>query len=243
MSYFSWFVVSFFVAASVGVPSATAADAELISVPLKKAYIPTGFDDNDHVQLVVTGEFPDSCYKLGPVTAKVTAAKIEVTQAAYRDSGVCLDMIVPFNQVVDLDRLPSSNYEVQDTNSGKYLGNLPVVTAVTPVADDFVYAPVEEAMILEERGGKGPTLYLTGNFPSKRMKIKEVRVLNYHDVVVVQPIVEVSKSADAEDALLAARPRFEFKQALTNLPKGNFLLHVRSMNGKAVNKMEELETK
>ena len=212
---------------------------ELVSIPLAKAFVPIGFDDNDHVQVVVTGEFPDTCYKLGPVTAKKTASGIEILQQAYRHNGGCLDMMVSFSQVVDLDLLKAGDYEIKDSASGKTIGKLPITVAKAPSPDDYLYAPVEEVMVLEERGGKGPTLYLTGNFPSNRMQIKEVRVQRYNDVVVVQPIMQIVASAGEGRA--AAHPRFEVKQSLSNLPRGNFLLHVRSMNGKAVNKMEELD--
>lgn len=224
-----------------GVRAADDTTPELVPMPLTKAYVPIGFDDNDHVQVVVTGQFPDTCYKLGPVTAQKTATGIEVLQQAYRHNGGCLDMMVPFSQVVDLDLVKAGDYEIKDRTSGKAIGQLPVAVAKAPSPDDYLYAPVEEVMILEERGGKGPTLYMTGNFPSRRMQVKEIRVQRFNDVVVVQPIVQIGANANEERA--NAHPRFEVKKALTDLPKGNFLLHVRSMNGKAVNKMEELETR
>jgi len=210
---------------------------ELVPVQLQRAFIPVGFDNNDHVQIVVSGEFPDTCHKLGPVTATKVAGKIEVKQQAYRYGGVCMDMVVPFNQVVDLDLMSTGRYEVKDMASGKSLGDLPVMAANRPEPDDFPYAPVAEALILEERGGAGPTLYLTGNFPNGSMRIKDVKVLAYSDVLVVQPIVEkVNGEVDGD-----ARPRFEKKVPLKALPKGKFLLHVRSMNGKALNTVEEIE--
>ena len=55
---------------------ATAADAdgdsafkpEIVNIPLNKVYVPVGFDDNDRVQIVVEGDFPNTCYKIGPYT-------------------------------------------------------------------------------------------------------------------------------------------------------------------------------
>jgi len=91
-------------------------------------------------------------------------------------------------------------------------------------------------MILEERGGQGPTLYLTGNFPIPAMRIKEVKVLPFADVLVIQPIAEKLPGGTNSDS----RPRFETKIPLKQLPKGRFLLHVRSMNGKALNRIEEI---
>lgn len=213
-------------------------DPELVKVPLKRAFIPVGFDDNDQVQLLVAGEFPDSCYKLGPYSMKKTERGIEVLQYAYRYKGMCLDIIVPFSQVVELGITRAANHSVIDVVSGKELGQIPVNKAKTSAIDDELYAPVSEAMILDERGGTGPTLYLTGNFPWPTMRMKEVRVQVYDDVVVVQPIAEIT--VEKLDAQGMARPRFEVKKPIKNLPKGQFLLHVRSMNGKAVNHLEEL---
>ncbi len=212
---------------------------ELVSIPVQRAFIPVGFDNNDHVQITVSGEFPDTCHKLGPVQFSKTEGLIEIKQQAYRYGGVCMDMVVPFNQVVELDLVTTGRYEVKDGVSGKTLGDLPVVAANRPEADDFPYVPVGEAMILEERGGAGPALYLTGNFPNANMQIKEVKVSAYPDVLVVQPIAERMSAADAVDS--KERPRFEKKVLLKNLPKGKFLLHVRSMNGKALNIVEEIE--
>ncbi len=214
---------------------------QLVPVALKRAFIPVGFDDNDQSQIVVTGEFSDSCYKLGPTKVTKTAAGVEVLQQAYRYGGVCLDTMVSFSQVVELGLMRSARHEITDATSKKTLGDLSVAKATRPEADDFVYAPVQEALILEERGGAGPALYLTGNYPSKAVKIREVRVLNYADVIVVQPIMEyATDTVESRDA--GERPRFEIKQPLKNLPKGAFLLHVRSMNGKALNIVEEIES-
>ncbi len=210
---------------------------ELIPVPIQRAFIPIGFDDNDHVQIVISGEFPDTCHKLGPVSTTKGGGKIVIKQRAYRYGGVCMDMVVPFNQVVELNLVPKGRYEVKDATTGKSLGELPVVAATRPEQDDYTYAPVEEAMILEERGGAGPTLYLAGNFPNGSMRMKEVKILSYPDVLVVQPIMEkVEGTLEA-----SSRPRFEKKIPLKHLPKGKFLLHVRSMNGRALNIVEEME--
>ncbi len=217
---------------------------ELVSIELKKAWVPVGFDDNDQAQIMVAGIFPNSCYKTGPYTVKQTERGIEVAQLAYLYKAKCIQMAVPFSQVIELGLVPAAKHSLIDAKSGVSLGEISVVEAKDAAVDDYNYAPVSEAIILRDLTSPDPVLHMTGNLPSKSIRIKEIRVTPYADVVVVQPITESIPGLQPIWELIAEvapRPRFEVKKALKNLPKGVFLLHIRTMNGKAINQLQNFE--
>ncbi|MEZ4750957.1 MAG: hypothetical protein R3B54_10145 [Bdellovibrionota bacterium] len=94
--------------------NANADDADkpvLQAVASVKAFVPVGFDDNDQSQIVIAGRFPNTCYQVGPYEVKVDDAdkSITVTQYAYVYSGVCLRMLVPYTQTVELGCLIKAN--------------------------------------------------------------------------------------------------------------------------------------
>ena len=39
--------------------------------PVQKVFVPQGFDDNDNVEVILHGHFPNSCMKSGPVDVSV----------------------------------------------------------------------------------------------------------------------------------------------------------------------------
>ena len=91
-------------------------NAVLVPAPIEKVFVPLGFDDNDKVEVIVHGEFPSSCYKMGPAGATVDAVgkKIVINaQAYYYPGAVCISMMVPFIKSVELPGLMAPGvYEV-----------------------------------------------------------------------------------------------------------------------------------
>ena len=206
----------------------------LVSVNLAKAYVPIGFDDNDKSEISVVGQLPNSCYKVGPARHEVDKANkvITVEQSAYVYLGMCLQVIVPFSQRIDLGILEEGNYQIKDAASGTMLGMLPIGRAKSESADEFLYAPVTDAQIRTHDGKS--FLFLQGSFTDRCMSIKEVKIHYYSDVIVVQPIAQYSPSGADECGFQMIRYRHEvpLKDGLT----GEMLIHVRSMDGQAVNR-------
>ena len=129
---------------------------------LTTSYVPIGFDDNDNIQVTVDGYFSNSCYKVGPTAVKFAAPNIIVQQYAYKYSGMCLQIIVPFHQTVNLGILKSGTYHIVDGSSGTRLGALPVTVAKSSSADDYLYAPVSDAFLTFSNGK--PSVTISGVF-------------------------------------------------------------------------------
>jgi hypothetical protein len=209
------------------------------TVPLEKAYVPEGFDDNDLTQVVVQGQFSDSCHKVGPTEVKADreTGKLAIVQTAYRYTDECHRVIVPFTQVVGVGILKAGNYEIDDATSNAVLGKLSVVKATKASADDFLYAPVVDADVLVNRPTRTGEVEIRGMFTDRCTKIQDIRVKTAKDTIVVQPIVK--RYGDYAQCEYTPVP-FRFRQKIGALDRGSYLLHVRSMSGQAVNKVVTL---
>lgn len=210
-----------------------------VKFSLEKSWIPVGFDDNDRAQVVVEGTFPNTCFKIDDASTQVSLEEkgktIKIFQKAYKYEGPCQRVLVPFSQVVNIGVLGQGTYKVQDGLSGKLLGKL-VVTKSShpgPDPDDHLYAPVTEAFVTRNTAQAAPVLVLRGSFTNRCLRFKEVQVHRYPDVVVVQPIVEQIAAATCKTEYV----RFNKRIALDETLRGTSLLHVRSMDGQAINRI------
>lgn len=210
-----------------------------VNIALKKAFIPSGFDDNDRSQIAVEGLFPNTCYRVGPHAIKVDEAYKTVTiqQQAYLYGGMCLQMFVPFTQVIDLGLLSDGKYKILDAESGASLGSLDVAKSKNLGPDDFLYAPITDAYVTFQPSVKTNTLVLTGNFGDRCSDFEEIKVLYQDQVVVVQPVVKRTTENPCTPQPTRFLKTVELKQGV----QGIHLLHVRSLNGQAINKMVDLQ--
>jgi len=205
---------------------------------LEKAYVPVGYDDNDRIQVTVQGRFDSTCLKVGAYRLEVDQKmkQLKVDQLAYRYQGICLQMQVPFSQTLDVGLLDSGDWSIVDANNNQTIGHLSVGIAKNPGPDDFLYAPVSDAYIRSDAAGK-KELCLTGNFSDRCTTLKKVEINYSKDVIVVQPIAEHDS---AQRDCGTAPVRFSHCEALPDGIVGFMLLHVRSMNGQAINKIVDL---
>lgn len=203
---------------------------------LEAGYIPNGFDSNDQVQMVIEGTYRDTCSKPAGTRFSVNAASktIQILSYEYRYSGVCLDMLVPHDEVVNLGIVGSGSYQVVQAN-GRQLGRLNVNMATKASPDDFLYAPISQAYI-KNVGGR-QALTLSGVFTSSCMRLKNVVSHVEGNVVTVQPLAELLPTATH-----CIQGRFPFEQTtyLQAVRPGRYLLHVRSLNGNAINNLFDL---
>lgn len=206
--------------------------------PLLQAYIPTGFDDNDKVQVTVTGEFPNTCFRVGSYTSSVdpVAQTIHVGSVANSYLGICLPMLIPFTQVIDVGLVPPGNYKVLDIESEKELGKISITRSKTPGPDDFLYLAVEDAYVQKTSSEPSGMLAIEGHIMHRCSKLDRVEIHYYPDTIVVQPIVTFQSGA-TEEKCAAGMSRVRYMEKLKPGLKGAYLLHVRSLNGQAVNKI------
>lgn len=210
---------------------------QLVDVPIDRGYIPVGFDDNDRSELTITGVFSNTCYKVGSYQARVdeSLSTITIQQSAYYYSGVCLQIKVPYSQRIDLGILKEGSYTVKDQLSGKVLGNIAIARAKSETPDDYLYAPVTDAFVQDAGDGKH-ILNLRGNFTDRCTKLKEVRVNYFSDVIVVQPIATHEEQRGG-----CGHEKVRFQQAidLKDGLTGSYMIHVRVMDGQALNRFTD----
>lgn len=210
----------------------------LQNVALQKSYVPIGFDDNDRVQLTVTGIFPSTCYKVGTAGADVNEKRrtIRIWQTAYFYNGICLGIFVPFTQVVNVGIIEMGQYDLFDGPTGKYLGTLLVNRSTNPGPDDYLYAPIDDAFVITDAEGRN-TLVLLVSFFDRCTRLKDVMIHTYPEVIVAQPIAE---RLEEGERCIPEKNRFTKMVELDPSLKGLYLLHVRSVNGQSINKLVDV---
>lgn len=199
-----------------------------------EVYVPGGFDDNDVVQIVGEGMFRNSCYRPGPANAKVDQKNFTVTldATAYEYPGICLQVILPFERTIDLGIIRDGNYKVMQ--NGQEIATFTVAKARSASPDEYLYAPISQAFFRQE--GTASKIALTGEFTSDCMKLDRVLTHIEPKVLVVQPVAMMETGRECHNG------KFPFSTVVTinNVPKGRYLIHVRSMNAKAVNTLVDV---
>lgn len=196
-------------------------------------YIPQGFDSNDNVQFVIEGVYRDTCSRPAGTQFKVNPAtkSIEVLSYEYRYEGPCLDVLVPHDEVVNLGVVKDGNYRVVQSN-GLTLGSLAIAKATKSSPDDYLYAPVSQAFLRNVNGKTVVTV--SGAFTNSCMRLSQVTAHVQPRVISVQPIAEIDHRGGG-----CVNGNFPFEQSIivNNVKAGRYLLHVRSLNGKAFNNL------
>lgn len=209
------------------------AQLEPVKVPFSfgKMYAPQGFDSNDMVQIVGEGMFKNSCYRYAQSAMKINEAQktVSIEATAYEYSGFCLQVLVPFERTVDIGILKPGKWEFVQANTANRLGVVEVSTAIKESADDYLYAPVSQAFF-QQVNGKNEVL-LSGEFTNSCLSVEEVKVSVQPEALVIQPIAKLAETTDCKNG------KFPFSKTITvgAMESGKYLLHVRSMNGNAVN--------
>ena len=214
---------------------------ELVSVASDDIFAPPGFDDNDNAQLVVHGQLINTCFKAAAPQVTVDKEKklIVVQPQAYFYSGCwCLSMMVPFTQAIDLGVLPAGKYRVveYDKKGGvRQESAITIAQQKTSAPDDLLYAAVKSARV--ELVGSTSTLILNGTLNDDCLEIQDTRVLHRTEhVIEVLPVTAYKQGTTCQ-----SKPRpFELKVALPEMEPGNSLIHIRSLNGQAINTVELL---
>jgi hypothetical protein len=203
----------------------------------EKVYVPGGFDSNDHVQIVGEGMFRNSCYRPADTEVRVDkeAGRILIGPAAYEYSGFCLQVILPFDRVIDVGILPAGNWDIIQASDNSRLAKMKVRPATTESADDYIYAPISQAFFRQK--GSSAEIYLTGDFPNSCFDLSEVRITVEKDVIVVQPI----STANIHGGCTNGKFSFSRVTQIDLVPPGRYLLHVRSMNAKAINTLVDMK--
>ncbi len=203
-------------------------------IPVDHIYAPAGFDSNDNTEIVITGYLPNLCYKAPKSTVTVKNGKISVTMNAMRrNNGMALCTVIklPYTETVDIGVLDKGKYQVavNEKTSLEFLGKLAVAEATSNSIDDVIYANVEkvERLVSDKR-----TVLLTGYNPSDCFELKEIIVKdNGSDTYSILPKMKQVKEF-CPKKMIPFTYEFEVPETLS---AEKVLLHVRVMDGRAVN--------
>lgn len=215
---------------------------EVIVSPVEHLYIPDGFDSNDAVELVVTGSFPNPCYSRNKVQVKVDNDQIDIKVLALapdeRKMGTrfCPQMIVPFKEVISVGNLQGGKYKVTVNQNTRYAlaDDLSVKEATSSAVDESIYAAIEW---VESKGNDQFVLH--GWRYSNCLELDGIKIVsNKKDTLSVLPVMkQVSDFCPMKGMPVSYPVRFDF----SGLKVKNPLLHVRTMDGKSVNTIIDLE--
>lgn len=209
---------------------------EVVVLKPDHVFAPPGFDDNDSTQIILAGDLPSTCFKVGNVLKKIDKAKKVITLTStglFYDGCWCLQTLVPFLQVVDVGVLKSGQYKVlvESPEGGRFRATaLPVAVSKSSQPDDFLYMPVTEASV--EMTGSHGSLTLSGELSSDCMWYRETKVL-YRS----PNLIEVLPIADSRGECKPKTTPFKVTVELDSPWRGPTLIHIRSLNGHSVNRL------
>ncbi|RYZ89754.1 MAG: hypothetical protein EOP06_08890 [Proteobacteria bacterium] len=94
-----------------------------VVIAINDAYIPGGFDSASDAYVVVSGIFPNGCYKWKDANVKnLSSFEHEVTSTAAVSQGMCMMVMVPFSKDVRLGKLATGKHTLRFlSNDGTFL--------------------------------------------------------------------------------------------------------------------------
>jgi hypothetical protein len=218
--------------ASLGLSSA--ALCEDVIVTSNFVHIPKGFDGNDKdVQVVVTGDLPNTCYRRPYGETKIVGDKIKIDVLATKLNDknlVCIQAVVPYMITVQLGQLAEGNYAVQ-VNPGTDSSQEALLNIEKPSSssiDNFTYANVSSV----KHNGKNPYVTLEGFHPSSCMVIERVDMISNKDNDTFSLLPIIKQAAPECDRMI--KP-FSVDVALPLFSQKEALVHVRKLDGHALN--------
>jgi hypothetical protein len=215
---------------------AASQQTEAQPVRFEEVFVPAGYDSNDNVQIVAEGTFADGCWSLHetPVATDLERHRITIKPSAHRSGEVCVQPAIRFQELIHIGQLPAGQYEIVQGENAEHLGQISVASASTDKVDDHTYAPVSKVEFRSENHGTG--IRLSGQFSSSCMEVEDVMISVQNNVIVLQPIMNLRNELDCK------KGTFPFKATtfIDFMQEGRYLLHVRTMDGLAINRIVEV---
>lgn len=82
-----------------------------------EAFVPSGFDSQSESYVVVSGIFPNGCYRFKRIDVDHINSRVhELRVIAIIKSGVCPRMLIPFSEEAKLGKLESGKHSVKIVN-------------------------------------------------------------------------------------------------------------------------------
>lgn len=223
------------IAAFLGSAQGYASDLPVVTVQPDRIFTPTGFDDNDNAQVVVDGLLPNTCYKLTDGIQDIDYARRIITIEARAElaDGACSDVLVPFTYEFNFGSLGQGDWLVR-TEDGALEKKLHVAEASSAGPDDQMYASVDNAYVQDD-GPQGYAIVIEGTYSNTCMVWDKTQLIHKDPLVLeVLPIVKMQDRDDCQNRTIHFKG---VKVRLPDISEGRFLLHVRSMSGRSVNRV------
>lgn len=208
----------------------------LFLAPVNHLYIPEGFDNNDSVEVVVTGMFSNLCFSRNNVSVDIRDNTIELKVTALAPEVIlmegmfCPEMDVPFKEVISIGNLSGGDYEIRVNEKARQAlnGRLRIAEASSQSVDENLYAGIESIEVKDPKN-----IVLHGWLPSDCLELDKIKLVNNaRDTVSVLPILKKVKDVcDKKEVTVAYSVNLE----KIKLKSKKILLHVRTMDGKSVN--------
>lgn len=170
-----------------------ATSQELVSIDLEKVFVPKGFDSNDNVEIVISGELPNTCYLRPFGDVKTVDNKIIIDLKAYQlvgDDANCIQAIVPYMISVSLGQLAEGRYEivVNETTPSEKNSAIVVDRPNSASLNNFTYANVTGV----KKHINDREILIEGYHPSSCMEIDRVEIITNEnqDAYSVLPIIK-----------------------------------------------------
>ncbi len=211
---------------------------EIVISPIDHLFVPQGFDNNDNVEVVVTGHFPNPCYSINKINVEVLDETVHVTVTALKkevpSSELCEPLSVPFKEEVTIGNLQAGNYNIIVNGKTPYEHRQKMEVAISDSnsVDDHLY-PIVEYVELGFTGGLSGDAVLFVKVPSDCVVFDRVEYLsNNKDTLSVLPILKkISTDCNSKQTRIEIPVKFK-PYSFTHK---DVLLYVRSIEGKSVN--------
>lgn len=246
------------VAPQAGFAGPSRSDSIRVEIPLKTLLSPRyGFEQKNNIDVVLYGALPNGCYTLADTVIEKAADEhtINVKQFANRETqGMCaqasslteqMQLVIPFTNDVSMGQLGVGTYNLNYLSEDGTLRARPLEISanITSTPDTLPYAAtlaVDAPVMINAGDELKVTIRGLLNSTCTRLN-DEVHVLNENDVLVLLPTVHVETGVMCAQVMIP----FEKEVNLGKTPQENIsenspavrLIHVRSMNGKALNKV------
>lgn len=94
-----------------------------VIVNITDVYIPSGFDSGSDAFVVVNGLFPNTCYRWKEaVITHPGATEHEIRSTAVVNEGMCMMVLVPFTQEIQVGKLERGEHTLKFVNGdGTYM--------------------------------------------------------------------------------------------------------------------------
>lgn len=207
----------------------------VVNAPVDHLFVPNGFDNNDNVEVVVTGNFPNTCFSRNKVEVSIKEENINVTITALsttHEKSDCPKIEIPFMENVTIGNLQAGEYKINVNN--KLHEKLNVEIASSRSVDNHLYALINY-IDLGFTGGLSGDAMLVGRIHESCLSLDSIEYLsNGKDTLSILPIMKkVSDDCTGERKYLELPVKF----APRAFSSDKVLLFVRTMDGKSVSSL------